>query len=71
MMWVLMDFDSKSLCMEKILYIFRNLKKHILSLKGEPLRQDIDLADAMKDVFYCQWRMVKTYLYHVGALLSP
>jgi hypothetical protein len=29
------------------------------------------MADAMEDAFYNHWRMVKTDLYYVGALLNP
>jgi hypothetical protein len=50
-MWVLWDFDSKGLCMGKILHIFRNPKKHVLSLRGEPFRLDHDMANAMEDAF--------------------
>jgi hypothetical protein len=53
-MWVLREFDSKDPCMGKILHIFRNLKKHILSLRGEPFMLDPDIADAMEDAFYSQ-----------------
>jgi hypothetical protein len=51
-MWALRNFDGKGPCTEKILYIFRNLEKHILSLKLEPFRLDHDMADAMEDAFY-------------------
>jgi hypothetical protein len=36
-MWALRDFDGKGPCMEKILYIFRNLEKHVVSLRTNPL----------------------------------
>jgi hypothetical protein len=45
-MWALQDFDGKGPCMEKILYIFCNLEKHVLSLRGEPLRLDHNMANA-------------------------
>ena len=51
-MWALQDFDGKDPCMEKILYIFRNLEKHIVSLRGEPFRLDHNMADSMEDAFY-------------------
>jgi hypothetical protein len=51
-MWALRDFDGKDTCMEKILHIFCNLKKHLLSLRGEPFMLDRDLANAMEDAFY-------------------
>jgi hypothetical protein len=50
-MWALRDFDGKGPYMGKILYIFRNLEKYILSLKGELFGLDRDLADAMEDTF--------------------
>ena len=46
-MWTLWDFDGKDLCMGKILHIFCNLEKNILSLKGEPYMLDHNLANAM------------------------
>jgi hypothetical protein len=57
-MWALRDFNENSLCMEKILHIFLNLKKNVLSLKGELFRLDGNVANAMEDAFYSQWRMV-------------
>jgi hypothetical protein len=51
-MWALQDFDSKDMCMGKILHIFRNLEKHILNLRGEPYKLDCNLADVIKDAFY-------------------
>jgi hypothetical protein len=65
-MWALRDFDGKSPCMEKILHIFRNLEKHIVSLRGEPFRLDHDMADPMEDAFYNHWTMDKqTYIMRV------
>jgi hypothetical protein len=52
MMWALWDFDGKDPCMGKILYIFRNLEKHIISLRGEPFRLDHNMVDSMEDAFY-------------------
>jgi hypothetical protein len=46
-MWALQDFDGKDLCMEKILHIFCNLEKNVLSLKGEPYMLDHNSANAM------------------------
>ena len=69
-MWALWDFDSKGLCMEKILHIFHNLKKHVLSLKGEPFRLDHDMANARENVFSNCWTMVRIDLHYVGALLK-
>jgi hypothetical protein len=71
MMWALRDFDGKGPCMEKILHIFRNLEKHVVSLRGEPFRLDHDMADPMEDAFYNRWTMVRTSLHYVGALLNP
>jgi hypothetical protein len=51
-MWALWDFDGKGPCMEKILFIFYNLKKHVLSLRGESFGLDRNLADAMEDAFH-------------------
>jgi hypothetical protein len=34
-MWALRDFDGKDPYMEKILHIFRNLEKHVVSFRGE------------------------------------
>ena len=70
MMWTLQDFDGKDPCMEKILHIFRNLEKHIVSLKGEPFRLDHEMANSMEDAFYNCWTMVKTDLYYAGVLLN-
>jgi hypothetical protein len=70
-MWALWDFNSKGLCMEKILHIFRNPKKHVLSLRDEPFRLDHDMANAIEDVFYNRWTMVRTDLHYAGALLKP
>ena len=70
-MWALWDFDGNGPCMEKILYIFRNLEKHVLSLKDELFRLDHNWTNTMEDAFYNHWRMVKTYLYYAGALLNP
>jgi hypothetical protein len=70
MMWALRDFEGKGPCMEKILHIFRNLEKHILSLKGEPFRLDRDLTNVIEDAFYNRWRMVKTDLHYIGLLLN-
>jgi hypothetical protein len=57
--------------MEKILYIFRNLEKHVVSFRGEPFRLDHDMADPMEDAFYNRWIMVKIDLHYAGALLNP
>jgi hypothetical protein len=57
--------------MGKNLYIFYNLEKHVLSLKGEPFMLNRDLDDVMEDAFSIQWDMVKTDLYCTGALLNP
>jgi hypothetical protein len=70
-MWALWDFDGKGPCMGKILHIFRNLEKHVVSLRGEPFRLDHDMADPMEDTFYNRWTMVKTDLHYAGALLNP
>jgi hypothetical protein len=45
-------FDGKGLCMEKILHIFCNLEKHIISLRGESFRLDCNYVDATEDAFY-------------------
>jgi hypothetical protein len=39
-MWALLNFDGKYPCMEKMLRIFCNLEKHVLSLRGEPFMLD-------------------------------
>ena len=52
MMSALWDFDGKDPCMVKILHIFRNLEKHVVSLRGEPFGLDHDMADSMEDAFY-------------------
>ena len=57
--------------MKKILHIFCNLEKHVVSLRGKPFRLDHDMVDSMEDAFYNRWTMVKTDLYYVGALLNP
>jgi hypothetical protein len=56
--------------MGKMLYIFCNLEKHILNLRDELFMLDGDLADAMEDAFYSQWRMIRTGLYYEGALTN-
>jgi hypothetical protein len=48
--------------MRKILYIFRNLEKHVLGLRGEPFKLDRNLANAMDDAFYDHWNMAKSDL---------
>jgi hypothetical protein len=70
-MWALWDFDGKGPCMGKILHIFRNLEKHVVSLRGKSFMLDHDMADPMEDVFYNHWTMVKIDLHYVGALLNP
>jgi hypothetical protein len=70
-MWALWDFGGKGPCMGKILHIFYNLEKQVLSLRGEPFRLDYDMANAMEDAFYNRWTMVKTNLHYSGALLNP
>jgi hypothetical protein len=70
-MWALRDFNDKDPCMRKILHIFRNLEKHVVSLRGEPFKLDHDMADPMEDAFYNRWTMVKTDLHYAGALLNP
>ena len=57
-MWALQDFDGKGPCMEKILYIFYNLEKHVLSLRDEPFRLNHGMANTMEDAFYNHWIMV-------------
>jgi hypothetical protein len=61
----------KDPCMGKILHIFRNLEKHVVSFRDEPFRLDHDMAAAMEDAFYNRWTMVKTDLHSAGALLNP
>jgi hypothetical protein len=70
-MWALRDFDGKDPCMGKILHIFRNLEKHVVSFRDKPFRLDHDMAAAMEDAFYNRWTMVKTDLHSAGALLNP
>jgi hypothetical protein len=70
-MWTLQDFDGKDPCMEKILHIFRNLEKHIVSFRAEPFKLDYDMADPMEDAFYNCWTMVKTDLHYASVLLNP
>jgi hypothetical protein len=70
-MWALRDFDGKGPCRGKILHIFRNLEKYVLSLRSESFRLDHDMADAIEDVFYNHWTMVRTDLHYAGALLNP
>jgi hypothetical protein len=70
-MWALRDFDRKDPYMGKILYIFRNLGKHVVTFMGEPFRLDHDMAAPMEDAFYNRWTMVKTDLHSAGALLNP
>jgi hypothetical protein len=70
-MWALWDFDGKDPCMGKILHIFHNLEKHVVSFRGELFRLDHDMADPMEDAFYNRWTMVKTDLHYAGALLNP
>jgi hypothetical protein len=70
-MWALWDFDCKDPCMEKILHIFCNLKKHVLSLRGERFRLNGDVANAMEDAFYSHWRMVKSDLHYAGTRMNP
>ena len=70
LMWALQDFDGKDPCMEKILHIFRNLEKHVVSLKGKPFRLDYNMANPMENAFYNHWTMVKTNLHYAGALLN-
>jgi hypothetical protein len=57
--------------MGKILYIFHNLEKHVVSLRGKPFRLDHNMANPMEDAFYNRWTMVKIDLYYAGALLNP
>ena len=70
-MWALRDFEGKDPCMEKILYVFRNLEKHVVSFRGEPFRLDHNMAGAIEDALYNRWTMVKTDLHYVGVLLNP
>jgi hypothetical protein len=70
-MWALWDFDGKDPCMGKILHIFCNLEKHVVSFRGKLFRLDHDMADPMEDAFYNRWTMVKTDLHYAGALLNP
>ena len=56
--------------MGKILHIFYNLEKHVISLKGEPFRLDYNMADSMEDAFYNYWTMVKTDLHYASVLLN-
>jgi hypothetical protein len=70
-MWALRDFDGKDPYMGKILHIFRNLEKHVVSFRGEPFRLDHDMAAPMEDAFYNRWTMVKADLHSAGALLNP
>ena len=51
-MWALQDFDGKDPYMGKILYIFRNLEKHVISFRDKLFRLDHDMVDSMEDVFY-------------------
>jgi hypothetical protein len=51
-MWALRNFDGKDPYMRKILYIFHNLEKHVVSFRGEPFRLDHDMVDPMEDAFY-------------------
>ena len=70
-MWALQDFNGKDPYMEKILHSFRNLKKHVVSLKGKSFRLVHNMANPMEDAFYNCWTMVRTYLHYAGALLNP
>jgi hypothetical protein len=70
-MWALWDFDGKGPCMEKILHIFCNLEKHVVSLRGEPFRLNHNMTDPNEDAFYNHWTMVKKDLHYAGALLNP
>jgi hypothetical protein len=51
-MWALRDFYGKDPCMGKILHIFSNLEKYVVSFRGEPFRLDHDMADPREDAFY-------------------
>jgi hypothetical protein len=68
--WALRDFDGKDPCMGKILHIYGNLEKLIVSLRGKPFRLDHDMANSMEDAFYNRWTMVKIDLHYAGALLN-
>jgi hypothetical protein len=57
--------------MGMILYIFHNLEKHVLRLRGEPFMLDCNLAEAIEVAFYSQWNMVTTNSLYVGAFLNP
>ena len=69
-MWALWDFNGKGPCIGKILHIFRNVEKHILSLRGEPFRLDHDMVDPMENAFYNCQTIVKTNLHYEGTQLN-
>ena len=65
-MWALWEFDGKGLCMGKIVHIFHNLQKHVLSLRDELFRLYYDMANAMEDAYYNCRTMVGTDLHYAS-----
>lgn len=67
----LRDFDSGEPCMGKIRHIFRNVEKHIHSVREEFFEiNDEETIDVEKH-FRERWALVKTDLHDAGALLNP
>ena len=55
----------------KILQIIFKLEKHFQTLQNEPFALALELADQAKQDFHYHCDMMRTDLYHVGALLNP
>ncbi len=49
--FALRELDAKMSCMGKVLYIMRNLEKHVFSLRKEPFGLSSDLAIPLEKSF--------------------
>jgi hypothetical protein len=47
------------------------LEKHVKSLGDPSFSLPLELASSTECQFQCWWRMMKTNLHYVGALLNP
>ena len=71
MMNALPHFDSGEPCMGKIRHIFRNVEKHIHTMREEFFEVDDEKTIDVEKHFRKRWALVKTNLHDAGALLNP
>jgi hypothetical protein len=57
--------------MGKAWLVMKTLEKHVQSLENPPFSLPPKLASHVESQFQCLWRMMKTNLHYVGALLNP